>query len=638
MAEAAMNAVLQEAKGQNPTAALTAMRNAPTNPRVGGSITFLRNTLNINVPHETLLIAACKRVLIEKLDLFASKQRDAAVNLDREMRRYNGSSYAGSGGSTPPSRPTISPERSIFIQNLLAAQAALPKEGGIVALDVTKQASGMSSTPIQTYTIASTLNLGNLLNQPPTFVLEGNTPDRITTFFGTSKDRTPLGLTRSIPHGRTYVETGSGKESIVTFELREPTMVTAWIDGELNGSMSNLVDAHLSIRKGTAQVSFPPSIAGTQSTRSVSNVLQPGIYSIVLRNRNDEHPPIMTTSPLSDNLKQNGWMRLGIDFSFSPVGASIEGKVSLGNDIKPVRMRVAEFTKGDHPERRTDYSPGGVSVFDPSKPVIVVIHGMNSSEREVKINELTKALKNHPSNRGTQIATVDWNEAAYAFLGNATDAPWVTPVGQWVARTLMSLGFKPEQISAFGHSHGSFAAYEMGSELMKLSNGSQMNLLGALDPAGNPFWTGYDHTKINFANVSQRSVAFEIAWMTDSNKIASTADITFKCDAPTERRPDLEHGLGMTLFTRQLQLDATGTGGNLREYIGLEALSAFEIDSIGRSFKKDSYASGGEAMISIDVDWMTINHEDFPLTTPRLMKKKDPITGEEVTINSDLIK
>ena len=79
----------------------------------------------------------------------------------------------------------------------------------------------------------------------------------------------------------------------------------------------------------------------------------------------------------------------------------IEGKVTIDGlpTSKLVKMSVAEFDSETGKRKESK----DVKTLDPSKPIWVVVHGMNSNEKEVKMNELTKALKNHPLMKDVQV-------------------------------------------------------------------------------------------------------------------------------------------------------------------------------------------------------------------------------------------
>jgi len=296
----------------------------------------------------------------------------------------------------------------------------------------------------------------------------------------------------------------------------------------------------------------------------------------------------------------------------------------------PVSLRRAKFLPSG--ERETNMN--NIPALTPSLPVWVVVHGMNSSESELKIKEMTKALAMHPAMKDVQIVTVDWADAAVSSSSTGTNAPWTKGVGAWLASQLLSVGFQPEQISGAGHSHGTYVLWSMGQALIDRMPGHQMDTLVALDPAGNPPWTGFDHSKINFANVSQRSAAFEIAWLADNNNLASTADITFKIDAPTEWRPSIEHSLGMTLFTNQLSMERR-SDNVFSDHFGLEKIRALNASDI-RAYQANKYSGIAEGYVPVDVDWITINGERFPLTSPDAISFWKPGEQTETVIPSNL--
>lgn len=441
-----------------------------------------------------------------------------------------------------------------------------------------------------------------------------------------------------------------------TFELKKATMTNLTIDTPANFLNANewkgpldipLVRPNLTLTlidttNSNEKVKITSKNA-KQSAETISAILEPGKYRIEIRDENGEKA-VRESQLLGVGHKVLG---MPLSVSFKPLDSrKIEGSVSIdGSPVsKPVSMSVAEFNS--ETGKRKESSE--VSPLNPNLPVWVVVHGMESSESETSINELTKALANHPSVKGgkMQVATINWEVAAKSLSHTGTDAPWTDAVGPWIAQQLLSLGFAPEKIAGIGHSHGAYNLHSMGAELMKLSQGKQMNTLIALDPAGNPPWTGFDHTKINFANVSARSTAFEVAWITDSNKLASTADLTFKVDSPIGYRPDLEHSLGMNLFISQLQADANRPG-NMSQHFGLDALRTLTEGQITTRYTKNQYGEVAdapahyikfaEALIDVDVNWIQINSKDFAITSPRTLKRIDPQTGQEDTLLTDSI-
>ena len=308
--------------------------------------------------------------------------------------------------------------------------------------------------------------------------------------------------------------------------------------------------------------------------------------------------------------------------------------------VMPVSMRVAEFDPITQ-KRKVNYDATSgkefVNRLDPTKPVWVVVHGMDSNESEVKINELAKALRNSPDLSDVQIVTVDWNEAAKTFLDlpTAMDVVWTPAVGSWVASQLVGMGFTAENISGVGHSHGTYVLNFMGEELMNKQPGHQMNTLVALDAAGDPPWTGFDENRINFKNVSQRSVAFEIAPAADSNKLAGTADISFKVDVVNELDPGVQHSLGMTLFIEQLKQDAIERNA-LSNFYGLQKIMALSSQDI-LGYENNVFSGFAEGYIYANLEWVQIDGKLYPKTTATGLFYRKPGEGTDTLVTPDTV-
>ena len=238
-------------------------------------------------------------------------------------------------------------------------------------------------------------------------------------------------------------------------------------------------------------------------------------------------------------------------------------------------MRVAEFIKDaeGNMQRNTNYDGSNtaqprINELDPTKPVWVVVHGMNSNENEDKIDNLAKALYGYAETEEIQLVTVNWDEAAKDIIGMGRDAPWTNAVGTWVARQLIAAGMRPSLIDGIGHSHGTYTLYALGKELLNIT-GEPMNALVALDPAGNvPLISNFDHGDINFSSVAKNSIAFESSMIADSDWLASSANTAFHVESPSTVLPTTEHQLGLTAFTEILNHERV-IGGHFSNYFSL---------------------------------------------------------------------
>src|SRR3989338_2891334 len=276
------------------------------------------------------------------------------------------------------------------------------------------------------------------------------------------------------------------------------------------------------------------------------------------------------------------------------------GRVSLEGEeeAKEVSLRVAEFLpsgKRNDNFDGTDISMPHVNALDPSKPVWVVVHGMNSSERgEVETIAHELSLQRQLSG---QVVTINWEEAADTIT--TRDAPWTKNIGQWVASRLINMGFSPENINFAAHSHGTYVAYAAAREVMEQKQ-SEINAIVALDPAGNvPLISGFNDNEINFANVSRNSIAMEGSWMAGQDSLAATADTTFKIESGNTLDVQIltEHSLPMSTFVNLLRtnrLSSEMLPANLR--LG-NIMNAFDLQPI--SIEENVETGGYEGTIQV---------------------------------------
>ena len=354
----------------------------------------------------------------------------------------------------------------------------------------------------------------------------------------------------------------------LTFELQEPMMVNLWTNAILDHDLTlRIMGGPLPTMGYSSQ---HPGVSG----ESVSLKLTPGIYTLSI----EDKTAYGTAKRINGTLVPAEEFNVLVQFDILPYRTQeIMGRVSIaGNpEAKEVSMRVAEFIKDaeGNMQRNTNYDGSNtaqprINELDPTKPVWVVVHGMNSNENEDKIDNLAKALYGYAETEEIQLVTVNWDEAAKDIIGMGRDAPWTNAVGTWVARQLIAAGMRPSPIDGIGHSHGTYTLYALGKELLKIT-GEPMNTLVALDPAGNvPLISNFDHGDINFSSVAKNSIAFESSMIADSDWLASSANTAFHVESPSTVLPTTEHQLGLTAFTEILNHERV-IGGHFSNYFSL---------------------------------------------------------------------
>ncbi len=337
-----------------------------------------------------------------------------------------------------------------------------------------------------------------------------------------------------------------------TIQINQKTMANFWVDGTSLASINGMIfqrNFSLSISGNNLDTTYTSDRANT-SGESISLVLQPGEYTITVRDHTNygNTPPQTTFSPsLEMNVQRFN-------------SAEIVGRVSIesSNLTMPVSMKVAEFytDENNQVKRKTDYNldpnNGGVGKLDSSKPVLVMVHGMDDDETGA-MERAAKVLKEYP---GMQVVTIGWKEAADATLKSGNDAPWTKGVGAWAGSQLIGLGFDPANINVVGHSHGTYVGYAMAQQVMSEKQGAQINAFVALDPAGNvPLVSGFTVGDMNFSSVSRNSIAIEGSLGAGNNALAGTADLAFQIDSPGGTfTPLSEHSLPVETFISLMHL------------------------------------------------------------------------------------
>lgn len=474
---------------------------------------------------------------------------------------------------------------------------------------------------------AATASAGNIQ-----LAYEKNTDSLGNELFSGSDEARSLGEISS--EGKNSVEwmqLRPNGSATITFTLREPSMVNLWVDTAETGVVYGMGPVPL-IRDFTLQLSGGPLStpytsrkAGT-AAESVSSVLPAGTYTLTIQDD--------TTYPQSETIGATDTPRMPVvpvSVEISRYSSShIRGRMSTPERAMsmPVTMSVAEF-KETQTGKFERVETINAKSLDPNKPVWVIAHGMNSRENSVTIKNLTKTMFDYAQQNNFQVVTVDWNEAARDPLLIGRDAPWTVAVGKWVARQLLAAGFTPSMINGEGHSHGNYCLYSMGQELIRLTNGDQMNAFVALDPAENlPAITEFDHRLINFATVSRYSIAIESSFGAGSDRLAGTADVAFHMNSPTTLLPSTEHQLALTGFTKILEHER-GAPGHFSSFFSIQQI----MSSSGEDhvpYVKDQYRGVFEGIIDVGVKEEQSENETYFQAHPMNIRFID-LDGQEKT-------
>ena len=404
------------------------------------------------------------------------------------------------------------------------------------------------------------------------------------------------------------------------FKIDQVSMVSFWVDPK---NINTLVPLDLSLSlEGANLAETYGSNRGAFSGESISLKLTPGEY--VLSVQDHTNPAGFPLPP--EQIQNMDIPEFPLGMNIQPYNTrKIEGQISTAERpmSMPVSMSVAEFDG----TRRKDADEA--KPLDPSKPVWVVVHGMNSGEGAGSLNEAAKALF---AQEGIQIVTVDWSKAAKDITKTGLDVVWTDAVGQWAARQLVAAGFSPAQISGWAHSHGTYILHAMGKELMKLSDNAQMNVLIASDPAGNvPLWTGYDHSKINFADVSTRSIAFESSFIADSDFLAGTADIAFRIESPFTYDPRDEHVLGLTTLTAILKHEKQSPG-SFSSFFSFEEITHLTQEDFDQ-YSRNSYRGEFEGVIDAGAIWNGEGDDAYLQGNPLQLRYRKPGVDTEQAVH-----
>ncbi|MDD5623848.1 MAG: hypothetical protein PHI23_04020, partial [Candidatus Peribacteraceae bacterium] len=427
-----------------------------------------------------------------------------------------------------------------------------------------------------------------------------------------------------------------GGHAEITFSLSVPMMVNLWVDMGANhatqvgtiGGLGVPAFPNLSLWIAgngvdyTADKQESDGGSAENSGESVSLKLTPGTYTLAVQDVTGLQGPLGTVS----------MPQIPVHLEMQPYRTQeIVGRISTAGRMEtmPVSMRVAEF---ENDQRNLDFDE--VSKLDPSKPVWVVIHGMNGSERMDEINELAKALHGYVTSANIQVVTINWEEAARDGLLVTQDAPWTIAVGRWTAQQLLAAGFDPPLINSAGWSHGTYAAYEMAREIQRLRPEKQINALVALDAANNiPAISGYDHSLVDFSAVSRNSLAIDSSFIAGSDSLARTADVSFMVRNAQSLDPKINHRLATTAFTEILNHERTHAGSFSR-YFSLSGIMNPAESDISR-YSCDAYEGIFEGVIDVGILFEQKTDGIYPRAIPMGLRIFGPGETTEVLVPFD---
>ena len=343
-------------------------------------------------------------------------------------------------------------------------------------------------------------------------------------------------------------------------------------------------------KRNNTSISDKPGAPG--AGESVSSVLPAGTYTLTVSDKTDYASQTLLNADEASQLLVNANVGMNIKTYRTQ---KIEGQISIpeSGETMPVSMGVAAFDAQN--ERETDLLK--IPQLVPTKPVWVVVHGMNGHEDAGGIESVARELGAYGEKTG-QVVTINWETAAQDITRTGQDAPWTKAVGEWVGRQLVAAGFDPEMMHFVGHSHGTYASFSAANEIMRIKDGRQVNTIVALDPAGNVrALSGFDDDQIRFDAVSRNSVAIEGSWISGSNRLASTADVAFQIESADTSVPWKEHGLPVTTFANILRSERL-MPGQLPHILSLDALMT-PLDQQDMLPERDAFRDIFEGIITI---------------------------------------
>lgn len=652
MMQAAMDTVLAARRGQPYTTHLSSLQAIPNDPTYGNQLVIL-SQLGVHLPSTESMLEAAESTLRLQANAYKQMLGGAYGSAQRLLEKMESPTYAGGGTASAPSRRNgfdmtawheamrqAALETQVYFVSMNQAPPATAYEiPAPNAKIITPEGDVLSQMTLETLTrikqnaetaYVSAVARGdreqaehfrtqrdaavNLLALIPAGqikpvisaehtqawgwvrTIEQTTSDPLTINGGNAQvtevnNTISLGnvttmnmkdfkreMTPGVPEKFTFTLT---QESMVNFGVRGPSM------------MSQPRDLKLEITSSNQSVNYPGQNNANGTPETLSVRLGPGTYTVTIRD--------LTTYGSMVSPPNTGKFTVTCNATIVKFNsANIEGMMSINSSdkIMPVRMRVANFYPGDNGQRNVNYDldveDGGVNKLNPNLPVWVVVHGMDDFEDSAGIESVARELRGY----GVQVVTISWSEAAKAILKSGNDAPWTKPVGEWTAAQLVGLGFDAENIHIAGHSHGTYVAYAMASQVMSLTSGSQVGSIVALDPAGNvELLSGFDDDVINFKNVSRNSLAIEGSFISGSNHLASTADTSFQIDSATTHTPFAEHGLPVTTFANILKAGRLSPS-RLPQSLTLQGIMT-PIDLHSHTLDTDAFRGSYEGIITV---------------------------------------
>jgi hypothetical protein len=401
----------------------------------------------------------------------------------------------------------------------------------------------------------------------------------------------------------------------ITFTLQQSAMVNFWTEPGLLQSTNDALliispNLSLSLSGSNLPSNYTSNKAGAAG-ESVSSVLPAGTYTLSVQDTTDYSG--LGITPGEQMTMQLPTVPVGINIQTYD-NRNIQGRISIPESIKtmPISMKVAEFNNGT---RIDDIN--NLHHLDPNKPIWVVVHGMDSSEKSDPIVAIAKSLQAYSE---IQVVTINWADAAKDGI-ITQDARWTPAVGKWIAQQLVAIGFNPSSINIGGWSHGSYVAYSIAETIYNMTNGEkQINTLVGLDPAGNwPLLSGYEHKIIDFKKFTNNSIVIEGSWMAGSNALAATADVTFQINSLNTNpvQVSTEHSLPATAFAEILEHEHSCPGA-FSDYLSLENM--LNPAKRRRDYQENNYKSAFEFMIDVSVGSQKGTDSTYPYAYPQSLR------------------
>lgn len=367
-----------------------------------------------------------------------------------------------------------------------------------------------------------------------TLVATAGTTDAVISYLESVVINKSLGLLK--PQSFAWpVEVRQGQSYTIGFSVDQPILLDAL------ASVSAFEEARVVVRSNNGTVLAETTVGTLTQTGTggkIHQTLLPGDYRITFTGRaSSDGTPIAVS----------------VGGILAPISASsLEGTVEMGGQQTTVQLKgfggIDENTK----EIRA-------IEIDKSKVTWIVIHGRGDSPASDSMKELAQSLYKNIS-AGQQVITLDWSQAAAANMPTGlSGANWITKVSDWSASALKQLGIANFNINIVGQSWGTYLIYEIAARLggigsiVALDPARDLSLLGAPDPLNS-----YDPSKINFAAVSQKSIALHSSVL-GSTFLASTADYALAVNDNQISLPVSAHNYAVTAFSWLLMNSGNGT-------------------------------------------------------------------------------